>query len=79
MVGLHYLCNKWRIIMNDEQRKPLLRESKEKYPEELEEFCTELELALHVFFHGRTYRKHNEIVLHRPNKEEYRIVVELKK
>ena len=60
----------------EEEIKLFLQELKEKYPEELAEFCTELKLALQIFFRGRIYRKHNELKIYLPNKEKYRIGVE---
>lgn len=59
-----------------EERKQLLCELRKKYNDELTEFCTELELALHVVYGGRVYRNGNELKIYLPNKQKYRIVVE---
>ncbi len=69
-------------LMENEQNitdtRKFLDELKQKLPpEELEEFSTELYLALHVFFHGRMTHNHNIITYRIPKGPKFRITVDL--
>ena len=59
-----------------EEIEQIMRELRENYNEEFEDFCTEFELMVHIFFGGKIYRNCNEFKIYLPDKQKYRIIVE---